>query len=118
MQLDCQSCGACCKGLGVDVSTSDEDVPQYMVKDDRLMGPQMRVRKGACIALRGLIGSKVCCSIYEGRPQVCRDFDPGSDLCMWARKQAGLPHTLSDSAIPFELSARVALPSTLHPKDS
>lgn len=107
MTFDCQTCGACCRGLGVDVSPiHDKGVPERMVKDDRLMGPQMRVKNGVCVAMCGQIGVKSRCSIYERRPQVCRDFEPGSSLCMWARKQANLPHELDESVLLFDLRAQ------------
>jgi Fe-S-cluster containining protein len=87
--FDCQSCGACCSGLGVDVSWQD-DVPPEMVKYDTLFGPVMRERKRRCIALKGTIGCSVSCRIYERRPVVCRDFEPGSDLCLRMRREHGI----------------------------
>lgn len=86
---DCQSCGACCSGLGVDVY-GDDDVPDKFVKNDRLFGPSMRERKGCCICLKGKIGVRVRCSIYDQRPTVCREFQPGSQQCLDSRKRNGL----------------------------
>lgn len=89
MSYDCRTCGACCKGLEVDLGFGD-DIPEALVKDDRLFGLLMRTRKGRCIAFRGTIGEKARCSIYEDRPQVCRDFEPGCDTCLYARRREGL----------------------------
>lgn len=73
----------------MDVGFGDE-VPDRMTKDDGLLGPIMRVRKGRCIALRGVIGEHVRCAIYEDRPRVCREFEPGNEMCLWCRKREGL----------------------------
>jgi Fe-S-cluster containining protein len=88
--IDCQDCGACCKGFTVDVESRDEGVPPKMIKEDRLFGPVMRERDGQCIALSGKVGERVRCRIYEDRPQVCRDFSPGCLLCHKARELSGL----------------------------
>ena len=50
-----------------------------------------------CIALMGIIGKKVHCSIYEKRASACRDFDPSwqnghpHERCDMARRAWGLP---------------------------
>lgn len=78
---DCQTCGGrCCAGWAVDVLPGLDEVPDRMVKEDRLFGPVMRERNGACIALRD--GR---CSIYESRPKVCRDFEAGGAACRGRR---------------------------------
>lgn len=41
-----------------------------------------------CVALRGQLGEAVECSIYENRPTVCREFEPGSKECRDARIRA------------------------------
>jgi len=86
----CNTCGACCRGLEVDAGEFGDDVPAHLTKEDRLLGLVMRTRKGQCIALRGTIGVSTRCSIYEDRPQVCRDFSPGCELCLVSREKAGL----------------------------
>lgn len=83
---DCQTCGGrCCAGWTIDVLPGLDEVPDRMVKEDRLLGPVMRERNGACIALRD--GR---CSIYESRPKVCRDFEAGGDAC---RDRRNIPWT-------------------------
>ena len=56
----------------------------------------MRVREKdggfQCIALRGVVGEQVTCTIYDRRPEFCRDFVPGEERCLLARKARGLPH--------------------------
>lgn len=87
--FDCQACGACCSKLAVDVDPFDE-VPVHLTKDDRIVGPIMRERKGQCICLKGQIGVKVRCSIYENRPTVCRVFRPGNNMCLTVRSERGI----------------------------
>lgn len=91
--FDCRSCGACCKDFVVDVHSTDEEVPEHMVKDDRLFGMVMRTRNRQCIALKGKIGCSVRCSIYEHRPTVCQEFRPGSEQCLHARERLGIAMT-------------------------
>lgn len=44
---------------------------------------------GRCVALRGEIGKRVGCASYDRRPKACREFDPGSEGCLEARKAFG-----------------------------
>jgi Fe-S-cluster containining protein len=50
-----------------------------------------------CVALDGVIGEAVSCSIYRERPGPCREFAPaaplglGDDACRRARRRHGLP---------------------------
>ena len=73
-----------------------------MVKEHALYGRMMRERDvpdrsprnagcGTCVAFRGTVGERASCSIYERRPQVCRDFPPGSRHCLLARRRAQIP---------------------------
>lgn len=53
-----------------------------------------KIRKvgGRCVALTGTIGVDARCSIYDIRPQVCRDHDPASRIpeCNMCRSLHGL----------------------------
>lgn len=51
--------------------------------------PLMKTVDARCVALRGKVGVRVSCAIYEHRPAACRAFVPGSALCLEARKAAG-----------------------------
>lgn len=54
-----------------------------------------------CAALRGEVGIKVTCAIYQWRPSPCRAFSPlaavgmGDDACNDARRRHGLAPLLS-----------------------
>jgi len=43
-----------------------------------------------CVALAGAIGKRVNCSIYDGRPSPCREFDIEHAACNRARQRCGL----------------------------
>jgi hypothetical protein len=48
------------------------------------------VGRCVCVALRGAVGQRVSCAIYERRPAECRRLVAGSRECKKARRQAGL----------------------------
>jgi Fe-S-cluster containining protein len=106
----CRSCGACCISTG-----SGSDVTEYgyadLTDDDfKRMSPHVRrqlhvnVLGGetrhatkakelpsgayACQHLRGSPGQRCSCSIYESRPDICRQFKVGGDVCRDARRRA------------------------------
>lgn len=104
--MDCQSCGACCiHGGEVTVELDDldrpEEVPRDLTRsvrgkmgfasDDYLFQRIMaRSRSGSCVALRGEVGKSCGCSIYDRRPNVCREYEPGGRDCLYCRRIAGI----------------------------
>lgn len=72
----CAGCGNCCHLL-VDLAPSDDVPPELIVEHNGLRCMDQR-GDGACIALDPL--SRLC-TIYERRPQVCRDFKRAESLC-------------------------------------
>ena len=101
---DCQSCGACCtnseenRRLGfrdwVEVDARDELLRRRtaakLVVYNQAGEPHMRLDGDRCAALRGRLGQKVWCSIYELRPRVCRRVEAGSPLCHKYRRERHL----------------------------
>jgi len=107
---DCRACGACCISDDDDddvyVDLTDEDAgrmsPAFRrraVVDKRASTSDpwlsLRTKRDSsgncvCIALRGTVGSRVSCGIYERRPDGCRAFRPGSTDCRQARRDAEL----------------------------
>lgn len=107
--LDCVRCGACCIADNEDedyVHLYDEDVERLTERERRLLVVKPRERSGGdwivfqairtsydrrgncrCKALRGTIGRKVSCSIYERRPLACRRFEVGNRVCLIAREE-------------------------------
>lgn len=103
--LDCLACGACCtnpdenrrEGVHEWVELGPRDVILRRRRGERLVVrdaagvPHLRLDpSGRCVALRGRIGQRVSCSIYEIRPRACRRVEPGSDRCLQYRRERGL----------------------------
>lgn len=102
----CVSCGACCATYRVSFYCGEVDefpggvVPTGLVE---MVTPTMACMKGTgsqpprCVALRGKVGERASCAIYEFRPSPCREFAPfaavgqGDDACNDARRRHGLP---------------------------
>lgn len=73
----CAGCGVCCHLL-VELQPGDDAVPEeYLVEHAGVVCMEQQ-GDGACIALDRVTQ---LCTIYELRPQVCRQFDRGSGLC-------------------------------------
>ncbi|HET6584767.1 MAG TPA: YkgJ family cysteine cluster protein [Nannocystaceae bacterium] len=105
MTLDCRTCGACCCN---GAENRREGVDEWVeVGGDETIAKQHRgaalvvrnaggvlhmrlVDGGRCIALRGSIGRRVSCSIYDVRPRPCRRVQAGDASCLRARADAGL----------------------------
>lgn len=111
--LDCQKCGACClaaswnSGVGgfnepfAEVLDHEADaIEEVLPKSVTHVRPSgmgfstvtmaMQVKqdtRGRCVALKGRVGCKVSCSVYEVRPSGCADFEPGSEKCLEIRRQ-------------------------------
>ena len=99
----CQSCGACCASFRVDFHPAElaggafawgAGVPKEMTVPVtaaivRMIGTDTAAPR--CVALAGEIGREVGCTIYEGRPSPCREFDIEHAACNRARQRCGLP---------------------------
>ena len=106
MELDCQRCGACC--CNPDENRMEEMKGWVPVRpDDRLWKRPRLVQRyvlrggeGAahlrlddrqrCTALRGKLGARVWCAIYEDRPRACRSVEAGSARCLQYRRERGI----------------------------
>lgn len=65
-----------------------EGIPKEMLRNDYpLMKTDVECR---CIALEGSVGDSVRCGVYEVRPEACRRFKAGSQLCLEARAAKGI----------------------------
>ena len=91
--FDCTKCGACCFGLAVYLTRREARLYQANRKLKLLIKPQdqgfcMRrtVKESRCFALRGKPGCCTC-KVYDDRPRVCREFEPGSGACIRSREQ-------------------------------
>lgn len=88
MQHPCLSCGACCAHYRVSLHWSEAE-PESGAPDlggrvpialTETFGPHQRSMRGTwakqphCVALQGVVGTSVGCSIYDDRPSACRDL--------------------------------------------
>lgn len=96
---DCRQCGACCayfQQIPVLIVDATPRALTWAVWDDgdrdgeRLRWLRREPVAGRCVALDGRVGERVSCSIYELRPQACREFEAGSDRCYALRRMYGI----------------------------
>ncbi len=95
IELDCQTCGACCREAYHAVEISSRE-PVNKLHPERVVIQDSRrklLRNGnRCAALSG--GHKptesFACAIYQDRPSTCREFTRGSENCLDARRRVGL----------------------------
>ena len=100
--VDCRTCGACCYGdeMWIHVMASDDDrlgdegTRHLTVLTQHGRGyfaRSMKMLGGRCIAFRDRLADGGCgCSIYETRPDICREFQAGSPDCLAARRRRGI----------------------------
>lgn len=93
----CRACGACCDfpepWSVVDLTMADTvRIPAAMTTHSWGNRVKMRREGNRCVALVGTIGLDARCSIYDIRPEVCRDYDPDARTkdCEVCRNQHGL----------------------------
>lgn len=95
--VSCGHCDAICCRLTV-VLMPDDDVPTHLT-DHTEHGLHVMARddEGWCVAVDPL---RMCCSIYDQRPSVCRKFAMGSPYCRHVREthhdqlRRGIPLTM------------------------
>ena len=105
--LDCQACGACCCNSEENKAERYIDYVEVKPRDALSKRPELVAklcvinsksethlkligREQRCIALAGVLGEEVRCSIYEVRPKPCRTVEAGSDECHARRRDQKL----------------------------
>lgn len=91
--LDCRTCGACCRSPFAAVPVQQDDVIKNVYPDAlEIYNGKIYVKRFAdkCSALIDSSDETCSCAVYEYRPRVCRDFAPGGHACLDARKRLGL----------------------------
>ena len=73
----CAGCGVCCHLL-VELLPGDDHVPEELVVEHSGVRCMDQHGDGACVALDP---ETRLCTIYDRRPQTCRTFARGGELC-------------------------------------
>lgn len=95
---ECDGCGACCGCYMVLASRDDAVREPRIAEEGQRLAPWLETERWS-YRLTQLPFHEACCfldgdrlcSIYETRPQVCRDFAAGEEPCQLARVAKGLP---------------------------
>ena len=98
--FDCQHCGACCAQFRVSFYWAEADDAPGGIVPAALTLPVgdgvhrcmagTAVRPVRCVALEGVVGEQVGCTIYAQRSSTCRSVMPGDAQCLKARAAHGL----------------------------
>lgn len=105
---ECTTCGICCfLPLIVPVTKAEsERLTSYCDilldgADEDIVVDRVLARSddGRCRNLKGTLGENIGCSVYEDRPQVCRDFEAGSDRCHEYRRMFDLENQLTEAQV-------------------
>jgi uncharacterized protein len=107
---DCVTCGACCMAMLCVGVRPHENIPAEDYWDITVEGAggdivvDRFVRRDAetfyCAALEIVNNERALCRIYNERPQICRDFEAGSDKCHALRRAFGYEPFLSLEEMP------------------
>jgi Fe-S-cluster containining protein len=82
-QPHCSRCDAVCCRLTVVVMPEDR-VPSHLLDTRNGLTVMAHDEEGWCVALDS---ARMCCSIYESRPEVCRRFVMGGPYCRSVREE-------------------------------
>lgn len=93
--LDCLSCGACCRGRPGTVLVEPADLDRWQragradlakpLAPGHFSLPALPTDASGCCRYHGTADLPHACRIYPLRPQACRDFAVGSPECLAAR---------------------------------
>lgn len=125
---DCVTCGACCMALPCVGVRPAEEIPAENYWDVTIEGETGEIvvdrflrRDGEthyCTSLEIENETRALCRIYENRPQICRDFEAGSDKCHALRRAFGYEPFLSLEEMPDALRKLDENPSKLNPSET
>jgi Fe-S-cluster containining protein len=99
--LDCLTCGACCRQASDGrILVPEQDILRWkragrtdlvtaLVPGHFSEMAFAFTERGACVHL-GTAQNPNACQIYEDRGTTCRDFEKGSRQCLEFRREAGL----------------------------
>lgn len=91
---DCVACGRCCHHGPQTVSLLDTDEARMGPERVRALTvlmdrpPYFRFMRNdgqRCVGIADSPPGRYACAVYDGRPEGCREVEPGSPCCMEAR---------------------------------
>jgi uncharacterized protein len=110
----CLECGTCCfSTLETSVRVTGDDHERLGAAAEDLVNfvgnrAYMRFADGHCAALRIELEGRFVCTVYETRPDACRDLERASPRC--AGELFTKPGRASARLVELRKSANVALP--------
>jgi uncharacterized protein len=97
-EQSCHGCGACCMNIGMPPFMSFDDhefemLPRALQRElrsqrDQWIGPAEAPFEGQPCPWLNLETRQ--CRHYEHRPFLCREFRPGSEVCLEERERMGI----------------------------
>jgi len=78
-KAECSSCDAVCCRLTVVLQPEDRVAGHLTTHTEAGLHVMARDEEGWCVALDS---KRMCCSIYESRPAICRRFRMGGPYCL------------------------------------
>ncbi len=105
---DCVTCGACCVyGLVIPINRREPEPLTRYIEVTLDHAPDVVIERvferdeadGRCVNMAGEVGVEIGCTVYPDRPQICRDFDAGSDRCFGYRRMYGIDPPLGEEAL-------------------
>ena len=105
---DCVTCGACCVyGLVIPINRREPEPLERYIEVTLDDAPDVVIERaferdegdGRCVNMAGDVGVEIGCTVYPDRPQICRDFDAGSDRCFGYRRMYGIDPPLTEAQL-------------------
>ncbi|MBM7129011.1 YkgJ family cysteine cluster protein [Dyella mobilis] len=88
-KVHCASCDAVCCRLVVFLESGDDVPAHFVTQHPKGRDVMAHGEDGWCVALDR---TRMCCSIYENRPAVCRRFVRGGSYCNAIRTDYAREH--------------------------
>ena len=116
---DCIPCGACCVyGLVIPINRRNPEPLGRFIEITLDDAPEVVIERaferdgsdGRCVNMAGEVGVEIGCKVYLDRPQICRDFDAGSDRCFGYRRMYGIDPPLTEIELAEALDKLNATP--------
>ena len=109
-EITCSTCRACCCQLEV-ILMGEDSVPRHLTLEDEWGGRSDAPGSKTAGASRST-ATPLLCTIYERRPDVCREYEMGGLACREERAHLDAP----PAAIPLVPLAAIRRKPLTHPR--